>query len=372
MKPATPPERSPERLTSQAQPASAPQSALEIEKRLLHELQVQQIELEMQNEELRTSQAKAEAVLARYTDLYDCAPLGYFTLQPNGEIAQTNLAGARLLGLERAPLTGRRFGAFVTEADQSVFTAFLPKVFASELRHTCKVDLVSQGGLPPRRVQIDATLSPGGRDCRVVVLDITERTRAESQLRLLEASVAQLNDAVIITEAAPVTAPGPRIVFVNEAAERMTGYTRAELIGQTPRLFQGPSTDQAELRRISAALHQMGSVVAELINYTKAGTEYWIELNITPVLSAAGEATHFVAIERDITARKAAEKRIDDQLAELLRWQHVTIGREKRVQTLKDEVNRLLAAQGQPARYTGPRLSATTATTQLHVEGSHE
>jgi len=136
------------------------------------------------------------------------------------------------------------------------------------------------------------------------------RAQMEFQLRLLEASVAQLNDAVIITEAAPLTAPGPRMVFVNQAAERMTGYTRAELIGQTPRLFQGPGTDQAKLGRIGTALQRMGPVSAELINYTKAGTEYWIELNITPVLSAAGVTTHFVAIERDITARKQAEAEI--------------------------------------------------------------
>jgi len=140
----------------------------------------------------------------------------------------------------------------------------------------------------------------------VTFADITARKQTESQLRLLEASVAQLNDAVIITEADLLDAPGPRIVFVNEATERLTGYTRAELIGQSPRRLQGPKTDRAELDRIGAALRERKSVHAELINYTKAGTEYWIELNITPVLSAAGVTTHFVAIERDVTARKAA------------------------------------------------------------------
>ena len=155
----------------------------------------------------------------------------------------------------------------------------------------------------------EAIVDGDGKVIRIrgVDQDITARKRAESLLRLLEASVAHLNDAVIITAAAPLTAPGPCIVFVNEAAERLTGYTRAELIGQTPRLFQGPGTDQAELRRINAALLQKTSVLAELINYTKAGTEYWVELNITPVLSAAGVTTHFVAVQRDITERRQAE-----------------------------------------------------------------
>jgi len=164
-----------------------------------------------------------------------------------------------------------------------------------------------------RRIDVRTTCAVTlheGRPAKLtgIFQDITESVQAESQLRLLEASVAQLNDAVIITEADELDAPGPRIVFVNEAAERMTGYTGAELIGQSPRLFHGPRTDHAELKRIGAALRQMGSVHAELINFTKAGTEYWIELNITPVLSAAGVTTHFVAVERDITERKQAEE----------------------------------------------------------------
>jgi len=173
-----------------------------------------------------------------------------------------------------------------------------------------------------RRIDVRTTCAvtlQEGRPAKLtgIFQDITERMMAESQLRLLEVSVAQLNDAVIITEADLPDAPGPRIAFVNDAAERLTGYTRAELVGQTPRLFQGPKTDRAELDRIATALHHRKPVFAELINYTKAGTEYWIELNITPVLSAAGEATHFVAIERDITGRKQGEAEIHRLNAEL-------------------------------------------------------
>jgi len=148
-----------------------------------------------------------------------------------------------------------------------------------------------------------------GKPLRVVGThtDITARRAAEEQMRLLEASVARLNDAVMITEADLLVAPGPRIVFVNDAAERMTGYNRAELIGQTPRLFQGPKTDRAELDRVAAALRQGKPVHAELINYTKAGADYWVEMDITPVESGSGVVTHFVAIERDVTARKTLE-----------------------------------------------------------------
>jgi len=93
-----------EQLQSCIPSNTAPLSADET-RRLLHELQVHQIELEMQNEELRSSRAQLETAVAGYTNLYDFAPAGYFTLDRNGEITQTNLVGARLLGLERAKLS---------------------------------------------------------------------------------------------------------------------------------------------------------------------------------------------------------------------------------------------------------------------------
>ena len=103
---------------------------------LLHELQVRQVELEMQNEELRASLAEAEKLHQRCSDFFDFAPVGYFSLERTGVNAQTNLVGARLLGLECASLPGKRFGAFVAEADQPVFNDFLRQVFAAEARQT--------------------------------------------------------------------------------------------------------------------------------------------------------------------------------------------------------------------------------------------
>jgi PAS domain S-box-containing protein len=96
--------------------------------RLVQELQIHQVELELQNEELKKARDEAEAERERYLDLYDFAPVGYFALDPEGVIRQVNLAGARLLGLERSLLLNRRFGKFVSPADLPVFNAFLKKV----------------------------------------------------------------------------------------------------------------------------------------------------------------------------------------------------------------------------------------------------
>lgn len=134
--------------------------------------------------------------------------------------------------------------------------------------------------------------------------------KLNDELRLTAAAVRRLNDMVVITEAAPLDAPGPRIVFVNDAFERRTGYAREEVLGQAPRMLQGPKTSRNELDRIKTALRQQQPVNGELLNYTKDGQEFWLELDIVPVTNEQGGLTHWVAVERDITERKKAEEDI--------------------------------------------------------------
>jgi len=141
-----------------------------------------------------------------------------------------------------------------------------------------------------------------------VAQDITEQKKSFEALRLLETCVSRLNDIVLITEAEPIGDLGPRILFVNDAFERRTGYSREEVIGRTPRILQGPKTQRAALDRIRAALEAWQPVREELLNYTKSGEEFWLELDIVPVADAKGWFTHWVAIERDITGRRKLEE----------------------------------------------------------------
>jgi PAS domain S-box-containing protein len=134
-----------------------------------------------------------------------------------------------------------------------------------------------------------------------------ERVRKEKALRLLETCVSRLNDIVLITDAEPIDGPGPRILFVNEAFVRRTGYTREEVIGKSPRFLQGPKTQRGALDRIRTALKAWKPVREQLINYTKSGEEFWAEFDIVPVADDSGYFTHWVSIERDITERKQAE-----------------------------------------------------------------
>lgn len=152
--------------------------------RLLHELEVHQIELEMQNEELMQSRAEVESILRQYTDLYDFAKVGYFTLDRDGKIRQSNLTGTHLLGVERSRLMNRRFGLFVSDDSRPVFNTFLNKVFESRERETCEVTLLKKGD-EQLYVEIEARISENEQECRAVVVDITARKRAELELRYL-------------------------------------------------------------------------------------------------------------------------------------------------------------------------------------------
>ncbi|HSO71586.1 MAG TPA: PAS domain S-box protein, partial [Thermodesulfobacteriota bacterium] len=168
----------------------APGPTEEDTQRLVHELQVHQIELEMQNEELRRSRVEVEAGLERYTELYDFAPVGYLTLGRDGTIRQVNLTGAQLLGGERARLPGRRFGVLVAEPDRVSFHAFLEKVFASPAKEECEVALLKKGK-GPLTVHITGTASQDGQECRVMIEDITGRKQVEEALSAAEETARQ-------------------------------------------------------------------------------------------------------------------------------------------------------------------------------------
>ena len=140
-----------------------------------------------------------------------------------------------------------------------------------------------------------------------VVVDITERKRAEDRLLMLESSVENANDAILVTKAEPLDEPGPRIIYANRAFTRTTGYTEADVLGKNPRMFQGPNTDPTATKKIRQALDRWEAVRVEILNYRKDGSEFWVELNIVPVANERGWYTHWVSVQREITERKAAQ-----------------------------------------------------------------
>ncbi|MFA6135732.1 MAG: PAS domain-containing protein, partial [Phycisphaerae bacterium] len=184
-KPATPGAATPLRRRAEARlreeaeagRAAAPRSPADT-LRLLHELQVHQVELEMQNEELQQVRKEIEVVLEQYSDLYEFAPVGYLTLGRDGTIREANLMAASLLGVPRAQVVKKPLGNFMVPADRPRFDDFLQQVFARGERPEFDGKLLVKGR-DPMEVRMRANLFESGQTCRLTVSDITLQRQAE-------------------------------------------------------------------------------------------------------------------------------------------------------------------------------------------------
>jgi diguanylate cyclase (GGDEF)-like protein/PAS domain S-box-containing protein len=127
-----------------------------------------------------------------------------------------------------------------------------------------------------------------------------------AELRLTSAAVASLNEMVIIARAVPGTGAEQPIEFVNDAFLRKTGYSRAELLGRSTRMLQGPDTDRAEVARLMQAMGRGEPVETEIVNYTRSGEPYWVEMEMVPFADQDGVNTHWVMVGRDVTERRKA------------------------------------------------------------------
>lgn len=458
--------------TSQADMASMTTQDLHA---LVHELQVHQMELEIQNEELRHAQMELSESRDRFSDLYEFAPVGYLTLDKQGEVLEANLAACRLLGVERQSIVRHKIADFVAREGQDALHLHRQSVFASPERQICELPMRRVDGAAmvvqlestrrqvvdgsasiwrvamiditarrlaedelqkanlelDRRVMertselmqtigdlhdevanrkvfeaklmrerqfstnlintaqaiilvldldgrivminqfaedlcgyrldeikgrdwIDLMVPPAEQECVRLLLgqsvagkhvkaslnsitakdgreirvewydtalhdetgkqiallaigqDVTAREKAAQDMRILAKAMANLGEGVLITSD-HLNWPGPKIIFVNDAMCRITGYTEAELIGQTPRMLQNDRSDRATLARVRQDLAANKPCLFETINCRKDGSSYHAEVLITPLFNDRGHRTNFVSIHRDISERKRSE-----------------------------------------------------------------
>lgn len=142
-------------------------------KKLLHELQVHQIELEMQNEELRKTYETAETALKKYTLLYDMAPMGYFMLDSEGTICELNFAGAKMLGDRRFSLVGSNFKIYVDDGSKPAFNEFFKNVYSGKSKETCEV-MLGYNGKVSCLVYMEGIVTDDDKKCLLSVVDISD------------------------------------------------------------------------------------------------------------------------------------------------------------------------------------------------------
>jgi len=265
-----------------------------------------------------TSEHEAESALRlseeRFRGIIGSAALGIVVCDVNGRIQVANEVFCRMLGYTEAELAALDKISLLHPDDRVRYQNALDRLMAGDIQSfimemRC---LRKNGDVRWSRVSVSAQFDHAGNPIGMIVIaeDVTEQRQVEGQLRLLESAIARTNDLVIITEASLIDGEDPKIVYVNDAFERRTQFSREEILGKTPRMLQGVSTSRSELNRIRLSLERMEPVRAQLTNYQKDGGEYAIELEIAPVFDRNGRCTHFVAIERDITERLALEAQL--------------------------------------------------------------
>ncbi|MEO6463152.1 MAG: PAS domain S-box protein, partial [Candidatus Eisenbacteria bacterium] len=276
---------------------------------LLYQLQVHQVELEMQNEELRRAQLDLEESRDRYLDLYEFAPVGYFTLTDKGLISEVNLTGATLLGEDRGKMLRRRFGRFVAAADSDRYRRLLVSALEDDERKSCDLAL-QRGDGTVIHAQLDGvrvTAGDGPPTMRLTLTDITERKRVEAELRVA-ATAFETQEGMVVTDAAKT------ILRVNGAFIAATGFSATEVVGKTPGMFKSGRHDEVFYDAMWKEINRTGGWQGEVWNLRKDGKAYPSWVTISVVKGDDGAVTHYVGSLIDITQRKTAAADIE-QLA---------------------------------------------------------
>jgi diguanylate cyclase (GGDEF)-like protein/PAS domain S-box-containing protein len=283
---------------------------------MVHELQVHQIELEMQYDELHHAQGALETSRARYVDLYDLAPVGYCSVNEAGLVVQANLTMATMLRMTRHALSRQPpFTHFVRQEDQDTWYKLRVLARESGALQTGELRLRLNRGLDSAGddgaflwVQLAITVVQdelGEPVLHIAVSDIHERKQAEVKLQLSASVFGHTREGILITDAHAV------IMEVNEAFTRITGYGRAEVIGQNSRMLRSDRQDTAFYHSIWHDLTEQGHWSGEMWSGRKNGEEYVQLASVSAVRDGQGNTQHYVAVFSDISVAKAHQSQLE-------------------------------------------------------------
>ncbi|MCP4369158.1 MAG: PAS domain S-box protein, partial [Deltaproteobacteria bacterium] len=281
--------------------------------KLVEELQIYQVELEMQNEELRREQIEIEQARDRYVELYDFAPVGYFTINDQGMILEANLAGATMLGVKKRYLINKPFSSFITADSQDHYDFHRRELLKTKARQIYDLKLERKGG-SEFWVHLDCIVIQDNEGnfnwIRMAVVNIDKRKQAEDALKeskeLFKKVFEGQTDAIfILTAGVP-----PMINDCNPAAAQIFGWHRQEMLGQTTELLHVNESTLKEFQdRRFSAIAEKGAL--HLFNFEmkrKDGTIFPTEHSVVPFNNEEGDCIGWVSVIRDISNRKKTEE----------------------------------------------------------------
>ena len=278
--------------------------------KLIHEFEVHQVELEMQNEELIKARSNALDAVEKYTSLYEFAPVAYFTISKSGNILEVNLRGTLMLDCDRSHLQNSLFDNYVSVGNKSIFKTFLKNVLSSKDKESCEVALSCNANMPIF-IHLTGVSTENGEQCLLTAVDITERIIVEDALResreQFKMATENFPDGIIVLHDTEY-----RYVFAEGAGLAEMGLSKGMLLGKRPRDLFPPEFYEILEPKISDALNGIKATFE-----IGLGDNYFSE-TVVPVKNKNNKIVAVMGVIHNITTRKLAENSLKETTALLL------------------------------------------------------
>lgn len=250
--------------------------------------------------ELVTARQESAELAERLQNTLNTMSDGFYLLDHNLNLIFVNGEAERVLRQPRSELLGRNIW--------DIFSKGPPQALKDTYERAISTGTVQdiEFWFAPLKAWFRIRANPGSEGLAVYFQDITEERQAREQLYLLEAAVKHASDVVIITSS-EFGPDGPRIVYVNDAFEQVFGYPGGDAIGRSTRILHGPHTAPETVAHVVRAIEARQPVRTEIMHYTRSGEGRWMDIDVVPLVDAAGNLTHWLSVQRDITQRKRSE-----------------------------------------------------------------